>query len=108
MKIRALLALASLLLPTTILASEEAEVIYTGGTILTMNDVQPRAESVAIADGKVLAVGSAEEVNKLKGMGTQIVDLKGQTMIPGFVDAHGHVLMIGLQALSANRNFKIK
>ncbi len=83
-------------------ASEVADTIYSGGTVLTMNDSQPRAESVAVADGRVLAVGSEDEVIRLKGEETNIIDLNGQAMIPGFVDAHGHVLMIGLQSLSAN------
>jgi predicted amidohydrolase YtcJ len=39
---------------------------------------------------------------KLKGPGTQLVDLAGQTLVPGFVDAHGHVMVGGLQALAAN------
>lgn len=102
MKIKALLAISSLLLPMTISASEKAEVIYTGGTILTMNDTQPNVESVAVAAGRVLAVGSNEQVGEHKGIKTEIIELKGQTMIPGFVDAHGHVLFIGMQALSAN------
>lgn len=55
-----------------------------------------------MANGKVLAVGESADVMKHKGKGTQLIDLKSRTMIPGFVDAHGHVLMIGLQALSAN------
>ena len=97
-----LLAITCFLLSASALAGNEAETIYYGGPVLTMNDDQPRAEAVAVSDGKVLAVGSSDEVMKLKGRKTQLIDLKGQTMIPGFVDAHGHVLMIGLQALSAN------
>jgi predicted amidohydrolase YtcJ len=83
-------------------ADDKAEIIYYGGPILTMNDDQPRSEAVAVADGKILAVGTSRDVMKLKGKETQPIDLKGQAMIPGFVDAHGHVLMIGFQSLSAN------
>ena len=96
------LAVVCILFSVSAFANGEAEIIYNGGSILTMSDVQPRAEAVAVADGKVLAVGSAQEVMKLKGKVTQVIDLNDQTMIPGFVDAHGHVLMIGLQAMSAN------
>ena len=96
------LAVACILFSVSAFANGEAEIIYNGGSILTMNDAQPRAEAVAVADGKVLAVGSAQEVMKLKSKDTQVIDLKDQAMIPGFVDAHGHVLMIGLQAMSAN------
>jgi hypothetical protein len=96
------LAVACILFSVSAFANGEAEIIYKGGSILTMSDAQPRAEAVAVADGKVLAVGSAQEVMKLKSKDTQVIDLKDQAMIPGFVDAHGHVLMIGLQAMSAN------
>ena len=83
-------------------AQETAERIFTGGVVLTMNDAQPRAEAVAVADGKILAVGTVDEVMKLKGEGTEVVDLQGKALLPGFFDAHGHVMIGGIQALTAN------
>jgi predicted amidohydrolase YtcJ len=83
-------------------ASAQADHIWFGGPILTMNDKAMRAEAVAVAGGRILAVGRRSAVMKLKGPATQLVDLKGQTLIPGFVDAHGHIIGGGLQALSAN------
>ncbi len=83
-------------------AQPAADSIWSGGPILTMNDKAMRAEAVAVAGGKILAVGSRREVMKLKGPATQLVDLKGRTLVPGFVDAHGHIVVGGLQALSAN------
>ncbi len=79
-----------------------ADRIWTGGPILTMNDAAMRAEALAEKDGRILAVGTTEDVMALRGPDTEIIDLAGRTMIPGFVDAHGHVFMIGIQALSAN------
>jgi predicted amidohydrolase YtcJ len=83
-------------------AQQTADSIWSGGPILTMNDKAMRAEAVAVAHGKILAVGKRSEIVKLKGPATQLVDLKGQTLVPGFVDAHGHVVIGGLQAISAN------
>ena len=83
-------------------AQTAAERIWSGGTILTMNDKAMRVEAVAEAGGKIIAVGKRSEIMKLKGPQTQLVDLKGQTLVPGFVDAHGHIVVGGLQALSAN------
>ncbi len=83
-------------------AQQTADQIWSGGTVLTMNDKAMRVEAVAVAKGRILAVGSRREVMKLKGPATQLVDLKGRTLVPGFVDAHGHVVVGGLQALSAN------
>ena len=83
-------------------AKETADTIYLGGPILTINDKAPRAEAVAVADGKILAVGDRETVMTHQGAGTEIFDLEGRAMLPGFVDSHGHAVMGGLQALSAN------
>jgi len=79
-----------------------ADSIYHNGTILTIDDTQPKAEAVAVKDGKILAVGTTEEVLKTKNSSTKLIDIQGKTMLPGFVDAHGHVMGGGLQALSAN------
>jgi predicted amidohydrolase YtcJ len=79
-----------------------AERIWTGGPILTMNDKAMRAEAVAEAGGRIIAVGSRAEVMKRRGPQTQVIDLQGRALLPGFVDAHGHVMLGGLQALSAN------
>lgn len=84
------------------LAQETADRIFLGGPVLTMNDAQPRAEAVAVSDGKIVAVGTEEEVLKLRGEGTEVTDLGGRALIPGFFDAHGHVMMGGLQAATAN------
>ena len=83
-------------------AQQTADRIWSGGPILTMNDKAMRAEAVAEAGGKIIAVGRRSDIMKLKGPATQLVDLKGQTLVPGFVDAHGHIVVGGLQALSAN------
>jgi predicted amidohydrolase YtcJ len=82
--------------------AEDADRIWTGGEILTMNDAAMRAEAVAVKDGLIIAVGSEDSVMRHRGRNTDIVDLEGRTLLPGFVDSHGHVFMGGLQALSAN------
>jgi len=79
-----------------------ADVIYTGGDIVTINDAQPIAEAVAVADGKIIAVGNSSEVMKHKGDTTKIVDLQGKTLMPGFFDAHSHLFVTTLWAVSAD------
>ena len=96
------LATATLMTTLPVAAQNVADRIWAGGPILTMNDEGMRAEAVAERGGKIVAVGTKASVMKLKGPGTTVVDLEGRTMLPGFVDAHGHVVMGGLQALSAN------
>lgn len=82
--------------------AQSADRIWTGGPILTMEDKAMRAEAIAVAGGKIVAVGPKADVMKLKGARTEVVDLKGRTLVPGFIDAHGHMVIGGLQALSAN------
>jgi predicted amidohydrolase YtcJ len=98
------LRILALLLAATSLAAQAADAdhIWTGGTILTMNDAAMRAEAVAVKDGRILAAGTAASVMAHRGPATAVVDLGGRALLPGFVDSHGHVFMGGLQALSAN------
>lgn len=83
-------------------ATEPADRIRLGGPILTMNDAAMRVEAVAERNGRIIATGRKSAVLKLKGASTEVIDLKGRALVPGFVDAHGHVVMGGLQAVSAN------
>jgi len=83
-------------------AQPVADTIYTGGPILTMDDTLPRPESVAVRDGKILKVGPLASLAAYRGAATRVFDLQGKALLPGFVDSHGHVVMGGLQALSAN------
>ena len=79
-----------------------ADIIYSNGDVVPVNELQPEAEAVAVKNGNIIAVGNKDEVFKLKGSKTRLVDLQGHTLIPGFIDAHGHVFNTGVQALSAN------
>jgi predicted amidohydrolase YtcJ len=81
---------------------QTADTIYTGGNIITVYDAAPSAAALAVKDGKILAVGAKADVLKTKGDTTKLVDLGGKTLIPGFVDAHGHLSQVGIQAISAN------
>ena len=83
-------------------ATGPADLIYSGGPIITVNDAAPMAEAVAVRAGRILAVGSRQQVEATRGPGTRMVNLEGRTMLPGFVDPHGHVVMVGLQAVGAN------
>ena len=80
----------------------KAEIIFVDGDIITLNDAEPSPEAVAVGNGKILAVGSKDEVLRLKDNETTIVNLAGKTLIPGFVDAHSHVYGVGGQAIWAN------
>ncbi|MCP4205689.1 MAG: amidohydrolase [Shimia sp.] len=89
-------------LSAPLLAQEIADTIYSGGPILTINDAAPRAEAVAVKDGRILAVGAHADMLVHQDATTIVFDLDGRALLPGFVDSHGHAVMGGLQALSAN------
>ncbi|MEO7022168.1 MAG: amidohydrolase [Ktedonobacteraceae bacterium] len=69
-------------------------IIYLNGTIYTMDATQPRAQAIAIdtLSGRILAVGANDEVRRVGGHETELVDLHGKTVLPGFIDAHIHLL----------------
>lgn len=76
-----------------------ADTIYFNGDVVTVAEGQPTAQAVAVQDGKIVAVGSNESVLTRQGPDTEMVDLGGKTMTPGFVDAHSHFIN-GLQVLT--------
>lgn len=79
-----------------------ADTIFHGGPIVTVDDDYPFAEAVAVRDGMIVAVGGEAEVQALRGDATEVVDLDGRTLVPGFVDGHAHFLGFGSQAVGAN------
>ncbi|MCO5176757.1 MAG: amidohydrolase [Thermomicrobiales bacterium] len=72
-----------------------ADVIYTNGTIYTIDRANPRAEAMATFRDRILAVGSADEIDALKGPETKVIDLGGRVLMPGLNDNHCHPPMYG-------------
>ncbi|MCP4628954.1 MAG: amidohydrolase [bacterium] len=81
---------------------QAADIIYTGGDIVTINDAQPTAEAVAVANGKILAVGAKADVLKHKRNATKLIDLNEKTLMPGFFDAHSHLFLTTLSSIGAD------
>lgn len=71
-------------------AAEKADTILTGGHVLTLDKNMTITEAVAIKDGKILFTGTAKKTAAFKGKSTRVIDLKGNTIIPGLHDAHLH------------------
>ncbi len=93
---------AALLLSSAALAADApqettpAQAIYFGGDILTMAGKEPAyVEALALEGGRIVFAGSKDEAIKLQGEATKIVDLQGHTMLPDFIDAHGHMVPFG-------------
>ncbi|MCK5576506.1 MAG: amidohydrolase, partial [Sphingomonadales bacterium] len=82
--------------------SSSADMVVFGGPIYTANDAMPTAEAVAVKDGRIVYVGDVAGLDAFKGKGTDVIDLEGAAMYPGFTDAHGHLLGIGEREMTLN------
>jgi hypothetical protein len=80
-----------LLLPAAV-AGQTADLMLVNGNVVTMDERKPRAEAIAIQGERILAVGSTEEILRLRQSQTRVIDLQGKTVVPGLVDAHLHFL----------------
>jgi predicted amidohydrolase YtcJ len=72
------------------------DTILVSGKVITLDDASSIVEAIAIHDGKVLAVGSNEDIRKRADARTNIIDLGGRTVVPGLMDSHIHALRAGL------------
>jgi len=79
---------------------EEADLAFINGQIVTMDEKTPEAAAVAVRDGVIIAVGSREEINHYISDRTEVIDLEGKTLIPGFIDSHAHFMGIGRSKLT--------
>ncbi|WP_127474017.1 amidohydrolase [Microbacterium sulfonylureivorans] len=75
-----------------------ADLVFSGGPVFTANTVRSRASAVAVSGGRIVAVGG-DEVHDLVGPKTELVDLRGRMLLPGFQDAHVHPVWGGLDML---------
>jgi predicted amidohydrolase YtcJ len=107
MNVRILVRLVSIVFGAVVAASAalaaDADIIYFGGPIITVNDKMPNAEAVAVKGGRVVAVGEKSTVmNAEKGSSTDLRDLMGRTMTPSFIDPHSHFIFALDMADQAN------
>ena len=83
-----LLILVALQTPST--NPTTADLVLINGKIWTVNDRQPEVQAVACRDGRIVAVGTNDEIRALIGTATKVIDLQGKRVVPGFNDAHVH------------------
>ncbi len=83
-------------------ADETADAVFKNGNIYTVNERRPRAEAVAVKAGRIAFVGSNRGAAKWVGPNTQVIDLHGQTMVPGLTDSHCHLSGVGFREMTLN------
>ncbi len=88
-------SIAALLVSTTALYAQAADLVFTNASVLTMNDDAPTAQAVAVTGNKISYVGDIAGAEALIGDGTEVLDLGGDTLLPGFVSGHDHIVASG-------------
>ena len=81
---------------------EIADLIYHNGILITMDEQNPQATSVAVKNGKIISVSDQPLMTAHSGDSTQVIDLQGKTLLPGFIDAHSHMVMAMALVRQAN------
>jgi len=76
-------------------AGPVADLLLVNADVVTVDDALPRAEAVAIAGDRILDVGSSEAMSRYRGEDTEVIDLEGLMVIPGFIEGHGHYTSFG-------------
>ncbi len=77
------------------------DLIFLNGNIITMTVPRKREQALAVKHGKIFRVGTNRMIEYLKNPETKMIDLKGKTVLPGFIDSHAHAALTGLSLFSA-------
>ena len=83
-------------------ASPPADLVLTNGKVVTVEDGMPEAQAIAVVGDRIAAIGSSADIKRHVGPKTQVIDLKGQLAIPGFIEGHGHFTGVGQAQLNLN------
>ncbi len=80
----------------------DADLILKNGEVITVDENFSICEALAVKDNKIIAVGTNRDILTLQGNHTQVIDLKGKSLIPGFIDSHAHLELYGTNKLGEN------
>ncbi len=80
----------------------DADMIIINGKVYTVNESQPWAEAIAIKEGMILKVGTTSDIQEFKGENTETIDAKGEFVMPGFIEGHGHYSSLGRSLQNLN------
>ena len=81
-----------------------ADLVVQNGNIYTVDVNSPKASAVAVKGGRIIAVGSNPDIDPFVGKKTRVIDLEGLTMIPGFIESHGHIMSLGSSKMKLDLN----
>jgi predicted amidohydrolase YtcJ len=84
---------------------QSADIILINGKVCTVNERDAIAQAIAISGKKIIAVGSNSDVLKFKSPDTKIVDLAGQSVVPGLIEGHGHFMSMGFNKMELDLSY---
>src|SRR5690349_20042983 len=79
-----------------------ADIVFKNGNVYTANDKAPQAEAIAVKGDRIVFVGTNEAAQKYVGANTRVIDLHGNTVLPGFTDSHQHLSGVGQREMTLN------
>lgn len=79
-----------------------ADIVFKNGNVYTVDSKQPRAQAIAVSKDRIVFVGSNADAQKFVGPNTRVVDLRGNTVVPGMTDAHQHLIGVGMREMTLN------
>ena len=83
---------------TPVMGDGPADIVFHGGDIFTLDDKNPQVEALAVKGEGILAVGNYADIeSKIQSGYTKVIDLKGKTLLPGFIEAHQHAILVAAQ-----------
>lgn len=82
--------------------TEQVDMIISNADVYTVDKKLPKAQAIAITDGKIVAIGDTKDIEKLKGSDTELIDAKGAFVMPGFIEGHGHYSGLGYSLINLN------
>jgi len=77
------------------LRERQADLIFRNGVVATMDPARPEAEAAAVGGERMVAIGTSERIDSLAGPATEVIDLDGGFVLPGFIEGHGHLMGLG-------------
>src|SRR6185503_1792968 len=79
-----------------------ADIVFKNGNVYTANDKAPHAQAIAVKADRIVFVGSDSAAQKYVGANTRVIDLHGNTVLPGFTDSHQHLSGVGFREMTLN------
>ena len=105
MKLLAIMLIAFLIAALSLLPAgmnEAADIVFKNGNVYTVNEAQPKAEAVAVKGDRIIFLGSNRDVQTYVGQSTRVIDLHGNTVVPGISDSHQHLSGVGFREMTLN------